>query len=89
MTTKIIHPLTDRVVVSIGTTHTTTSGIIVPESIETERPEQGTVLAIGKDCKEVQVGDIVVFAKYGPEIITVDGGDYYILREDQILAIIK
>ncbi len=95
--TKII-PLADRVVVSVVTEKKTLSGIIIPDSAGKERPERGVVTAVGKGRKndsgeympvEVKVGDEVLFSKYGPEIIVVDGVEYYILREDQILAIIK
>jgi chaperonin GroES len=91
-------PLADRVVVTPVTEKKTLSGIIIPETAGKDRPERGTVVAVGKgrvgdDGKriplEVSVGDEVVFSKYGPEEIKVDGFDYYILREDQILAIIK
>ncbi|MFZ4500337.1 MAG: co-chaperone GroES [Minisyncoccia bacterium] len=95
--TKII-PLADRVVVSVVTEKKTLSGIIISEGIGKERPERGVVTAVGKGRKndsgeympvEVGVGDEVLFSKFGPEIIVVDGVEYYILREDQILAIIK
>lgn len=95
--TKII-PLADRVVVSGIDEKKTVSGIILPDAASKERPERGTVVAVGKGRKndageyaplEVSVGDTVLFSKYGPETVSVDGVDYYILREDQILAIIK
>ncbi len=95
--TKII-PLADRVVVSVNHENKTSSGIIIPDSANKERPERGTVVAVGKGRMgengkhiplEVSVGDEVIFAKYGPENISVDGNDYCILREDQILAVIK
>lgn len=95
--TKII-PLADRVVVSVVTEKKTLSGIIIPDTAGTERPERGLVTAVGKGRRtddgeyiklEVSVGDEVLFSKYGPEIIVVDSIEYYILREDQILAVIK
>ena len=89
MTQIHLTPLADRVVVSLVTKPLSPSGIIITETVETEHPEQGTVLAIGKGCKEVAVGDVVVFTKYGPETVTLEGVNYYILREDQILAIVK
>ncbi len=91
-------PLADRVVVEALKEKKSVSGIIIPESPSKERPERGIVVAVGKGRKndvgkfialEVKVGDEVVFAKYGPEEVKVDGIDYYILREDQILAIVK
>jgi chaperonin GroES len=95
--TKLI-PLADRVIVEPAREQKTKSGIIIPETAGKERPEQGTIIAVGKGRiddsgkripLEVSVGDTVVFAKYGPETIKVDGIEYFILREDQILAIIK
>lgn len=95
--TKII-PLADRVVVSVIDEKKTLSGIILPDSASKERPERGVITAVGKGRKtdtgthiplELSVGDEVLFSKYGPETVSVDGVDYYILREDQILAIIK
>ncbi len=98
-TTSIgITPLADRVVVMPITQAKSRSGIIIAEGSTKERPERGTVIAVGKgkigdDNKriplEVTVGDTVIFSKYGPDEIKVDGAEYYILREDQILAIIK
>lgn len=82
-------PLADRVVIQPITEKKTLSGIIIPDAAGKERPERGTVIAIGKGVVEVKVGDEVVFTKYGPEEVKVEGLDYYILREDQILAIVK
>lgn len=93
-----IVPLADRVIVAPMTEEKTKSGIIIPDTANKERPERGTVLAVGRgkmgeDNKpiplEVKVGDIVIFSKYGPDEIKLEGTEYYILREDQILAIIK
>lgn len=95
--TKII-PLADRVVVSVNHENKTSSGIIIPDSANKERPERGIVVSVGVGRigdngkyipMEVKVGDEVIFTKYGPDNISIDGNDYCILREDQILAIIK
>jgi chaperonin GroES len=99
-TTKkaVITPLGDRVLLKPATKEeTTTSGIIIPDTISKEKPEQGTVVAVGeglyKDGKliapRVAVGDTVVFSKYGFDELKIDGEEYFILREDSILAIIK
>lgn len=91
-------PLADRVVVVPIVEEVTQSGILIPETANKERPERGTVVAIGPGKLgddhtrlplEVQVGDTVIFSKYGPDEITIKGTHYYILREDQILAIVK
>jgi chaperonin GroES len=93
-----IQPLADRIVIVPVSEKKTLSGIIIPETGNKERPEKGEVVAVGPgritdDGKnippQIKVGDIVVFAKYGPEEVKVDGVDYYILREDQVLAVIK
>lgn len=93
-----ILPLADRVVVTLVTETKSASGIIIPDTASKERPERGMVVAVGKGrvndagvrmTPEVSVGDEIVFAKYGPEQVKVDGVEYYILREDQILAIIR
>jgi len=94
-----ILPLGDRVLLEIPTREEKTKGgIIIPETVEREKPEQGRVIAVGKgrvtDSGEVipvtvRVGDNVVFSKYGHDEITVDGTTYYMLREENILAVIK
>ncbi|MFA6077859.1 MAG: co-chaperone GroES [Candidatus Paceibacterota bacterium] len=97
---KII-PLGDRVLVkpfSEEDTKKTKSGIIIPETVDKERPEQGKVIAVGEGRTtdegkvlpmKVKVGDIVIFSKYGPDEVKVDGDEYFMLKEENILAIIK
>lgn len=96
---KII-PLNDRVVVrpfSGEDSLESQSGIIIPETVSKEKPEQGIVIAVGEgrwDDGErvpmsVKVGDKVVFSRYGYDDIKVDGEEYYILKEENILAIIR
>lgn len=96
-----VTPLADRVIVrplSQDETHKkTASGIFIPETIEKEKPEQGEVVAVGPGKYEdgklvpmrIMVGERVVFSKYGFDDIKIDGQEYYILREDSILAVIK
>ena len=73
---------------------TTTGGIHLPESAQ-ERPQKAEVLAVGEGTKldsgttvasDVEVGDVVIIAKYGGTEITVDGEDYLIMDTGQILA---
>lgn len=72
-------------------------GIILPDSDKKEKAEQGKVLAVGPGKYEdgkwvptsVKVGDIVAFSKYGYDDITVDGEELYLIKEDNILAIIR
>src|SRR3989344_2744284 len=76
----------------------TASGIVIPDTAEKERPEEGRVVAVGPGKKSengvliaftsVKVGDRVLFSKYGPNEIKVDGKEYLIAREEDILAVI-
>lgn len=95
-----IIPLQDRIVVKPDTeAHTkTASGIIIPDTVSKEKPEQGTVVAVGpgklnekgeRVAVSVKPGDKVLFSKYGFDEVAVDGQEYFILREDAILAVMK
>ncbi len=72
-------------------------GIILPDADKKEKSEQGKVIAVGPgewhDGKRipvsVSVGDIVAFSKYGYDDITVDGEEYYLIKEENILAVLK
>jgi chaperonin GroES len=87
-----IRPLSDRVVIEPAEAETkTASGIIIPETAK-EKPQRGKVLAAGPGKKDepttVKVGDTVLYGKYSGTEIAVDGRDYLIMRESDILAII-
>lgn len=95
-----INPLNDRIVLkplSEEDINTTASGIIIPDTVSKEKPEQGIVVAVGEGRWEdgkrvpvsVKVGDKVVFSRYGYDEVKVEGEEYYILREENILAVIK
>jgi chaperonin GroES len=97
--TKII-PLSDRIVLKPLSTeelNTTASGIIIPDTVSKERPEQGRVIAVGEGKWEggkrvpvsVKVGDKVVFSRYGYDEVKIDNEEFYILKEENILAIIR
>jgi chaperonin GroES len=90
-----LKPLGDRIVVEIvEEDEVTTSGIVLPDSAK-EKPQRGRVLAVGagrfEDGKrvelEVAVGDEVLYSKYGGTEIKVDGNEYLILRESDVLAV--
>ena len=93
-----ISPLGNRVVVEPAEQEQrTASGIVLPETAK-EKPQRGTVLAVGPGSRDdsgsrvamdVKVGDTVLFAKYGGTEIKVDGKNILILREDDILAIVE
>ena len=87
-----IRPLADRVLVEpAAAEQTTASGIIIPDSAK-EKPQKGTVVAVGPGKKDepttVQVGDTVLYGKYSGTELQHDGTDYMIMRESDILAIL-
>lgn len=93
-----IKPLRDNILLEPVKEEKKKSGIILPETVEKERPEKGRVLAVGtgkidKDGKripmEVKKGDVVLFTKYGPNEIKVGDKEYLIAKEDDILAVIE
>ena len=92
-----ITPLSDHILIEPLKEERKKGGIILPETADKERQERGKVVAVGpgrvKDSKrvalEVKRGDIILFTKYGPNEIKVDGKEYLIAKEEDILAIIK
>ena len=89
-----IKPLSDRVLIEpISAEDKTESGIVLPETADKEKPEQGKIVAVGpgRGSKPMSIkkGDIVLFTKYGPNEIKVDGKEYLIAKEEDILAILK
>ncbi len=90
-----IRPLDDRIVVEpLEAEETTSGGIVLPDNAK-EKPQRGTVLAVGpgklmddgsRGAVSVTVGDQVIFGKYGGTEIEIDGLDVKILRESDILA---
>ena len=99
MSKKEIIPLGDRVLVKPAEKEKKTkSGIIIPDTVDKERPEIGKVVAVGagKVTDEgkviplkVKAGDTVLFSKYGPDEVKYEGEEYLIVSESNILAIIK
>ena len=82
-------PLADRVVLKpVAAEEKTASGIILPESAK-EKPEQAKVVAVGKEVKEIKEEDIVLYSKYGPTEVKVGGEELLIVKEEDILAIVK
>ena len=94
-----IKPLGDRVLVRpISKEEKTKSGIIIPDTATKERPEEGEILAIGpgkldengkRIPMEIEVGQKVMFTKYGPSEVKIDGEELLVVKEDDILAIIE
>jgi len=94
-----LNPLDDRIVVRPGESEeTTASGLVIPDTAK-EKPQQGEVLAVGPGRRseqtgelialDVEVGDTVVYSKYGGTEISVDGEDLLILTSRDVLATIS
>jgi len=87
-----IKPLADRVLVEpMAAEQKTASGIIIPDTAK-EKPQKGKVIAVGKGTKdetmELKVGDQVLYGKYAGTELTIDGKDYLIMRQSDVLAVI-
>jgi chaperonin GroES len=94
-----LRPLADRVVVKpLSRDEVTKAGIILPETVEKERPEKGEVIAIGPGRRldngslapmGVKVGDQIVFKKYSPDEVKIDEVEYLVVSESDIMAVIE
>ena len=91
-----IKPLADRVIVQAMEAETMKGGIIIPDTAK-EKPQQGKIVAVGPGRTddngnrvepEVKKGDVVLYGKYAGTEVTVEGNDYLILREGDVLAIL-
>lgn len=93
-----LRPLHDRILVQrLDQGEQKKGGIIIPDSAK-EKPQRGTVVAAGNGKRlengqitplDVKAGDQILFGKYGGSEVTIDGTEYLILREDEILAVIE
>lgn len=93
-----IRPLQDRVIVQrMDEEETTKGGIIIPDTAK-EKPQEGKIIAVGKgkvgdDGKvmplDVKAGDKILFGKYSGTEVKIDGEDYIIMREDDILGVLE
>lgn len=88
-----IKPLSDRVVIEPMAAETTTaSGLIIPDTAK-EKPQKGTVVAVGNGKKDysmtVKVGDTVLYGKYSGTELKYEGADYLIMKEEEIYAILS
>lgn len=92
-----IKPLRDHVLIAPMKEEVKKGGIILPDTAQKERPEQGKVMAVGPGRTEngtlippaVKRGDVVLFTKYGPNQIKVEDKEYLIAEEKDILAIVE
>jgi chaperonin GroES len=87
-----IKPLADRVIIEpAAAEEITAGGIIIPDTAK-EKPLKGKIVAIGTGKKDepltVKVGDNVLYGKYAGTEITIDGNDYLIMRESDVVAIV-
>ena len=92
-----IKPLDDRIVVQPNEAEqTTASGLVIPDTAK-EKPQQGKVIAAGtgkirddgtRQTPDVKAGDLILFGKYSGQEIRVDGEDYLIVREEEVLGIL-
>jgi len=93
-----VRPLHDRIIVQrIDEGEQNVGGIIIPDSAK-EKPQQGTVIAVGNGKTndngkriplDVNAGDRILFGKYSGQEIKLDGKEYFIMKEDDVLAVIE
>lgn len=93
-----VRPLYDQVIVKrIEQQRTTASGIVIPDSAA-EKPEQGEIVALGNGrllqdgtlrALQLEVGDQVIFGKYAGQSIKVDGEDFLVMREEDVLGVLE
>jgi Co-chaperonin GroES (HSP10) len=93
-----IEPLNDKVVIKpLSREEVTASGIVLPDTVDQEKPMQGEVVAVGPGKTDdgdrvpmgVKVGDKVLFTKYSPDEVEIDGEEYLVIEEEKILGIVK
>ena len=94
-----LRPLGDHIIVKpLSAEEKSVSGIIIPETIDKERPERGEVIAVGpgrmlenssRSTMEVKPGDKVVFKKYAPDEVKIGKEEYLVIKMDDIMAIIE
>lgn len=84
-----LQPLADRIVAkSLEAETQSPSGLYIPDSAK-EKPQMGEVLAVGKEVKEVKLGDRILYTKYGPNEVKIDGNELLLLKEEDVLAVVK
>jgi len=84
-----LKPLSDKLVLEQVEAETkSAAGIILPSDSQ-EKPKQARVLAVGSEVKEIKAGDMVLYKSYGPDEVKVDGDEFLIAKEEDILAIVE
>jgi chaperonin GroES len=94
-----LKPLGDNIIVkAVAKEEVTKSGIILPETLDKEKPEQGEVLAVGegkilengtRSKMEVKVGDRIIFKKYSPDEFKIDGAEVLVVSQSDVIAILN
>lgn len=94
-----VTPVSDHIVVKpVSKEETSAAGIIIPDTVDKERPERGEVIAVGpgrllengsRSQMDVSQGQVVLFKKYAPDEVKVEGEEYLIIRMDDVMAVIE
>lgn len=88
-----IKPLADRVLVQPQKAEQKIGGIIIPDTASKEKPVQGVIIAVGNGTKDeemiLKVGDNVLFGKYAGTAVELDGEEYLIMRQSDVLAVME
>lgn len=94
-----LRPLADRIIVKpVAKEEVSKWGIILPDTVDKERPEQGEVMTIGpgklfengsRSSMSVKPGDKILFKKYAPDEFKIDGVEYLVLAESDVMAVIE
>lgn len=94
-----LRPLSDRVIVKpVAKEEMTKAGIILPDTVGKERPEQGEVIAVGpgrlldngnRAPMSLNVGDKVVFKKYSPDEVKIEDVEYLVIAESDVMAVLE
>ncbi len=94
-----LRPIGDHLIVkAVSKEEVSASGIIIPDTVDKERPERGEVIAVGpgktlengtRSTMDVVVGNKVVFKKYAPDEVKIDGVDYLVIRMEDVVAVIE
>ena len=84
-----IEPLADYVVaVSEEAAKKTASGLYLPENAQ-DKPKTAKVVAVGADVKQVKKGDVIIYKSYSTTDVEVGGKDYILVKEEDVLAVVK
>lgn len=84
-----LQPLADRIVAKpVEAEAKSPAGILLPDNAK-DKTQMGEVLAVGKEVKEVKVGDRIIHSEYGPSRIKVDGDELLLVKEEDVYAVVQ